>query len=243
MPPSVAQYQAVADKVTSGAHTMQAKVPELTAATNDMLGKWYIPGFVKDAVKWIVEGIINIAEKVWNFILEVLKGIAAPVYIAQYAWGWEDVKGTASKVAGELTPGVVGCPDWKGDTATKYTAAIGPQNTASAKVQGVADGTAIALMACFATALAFYIAIGVIIALFIAQLVAAIIAVGSIIFSWAGLAMVAEDCAVSGAMITAAVVTVLTALGAQVGSMITLHGQSVDNSAFPGGHWPKAVLT
>lgn len=39
-------------------------------------------------------------------------------------------------------------------------------------------------------------------------------------------------------MITAAVGALITLLGTQAQQMVSLHGKAIDNSAYPGGHWP-----
>lgn len=239
---STAQYEAVTNKVSSGVQTASGKLPELTAATNSLLGEWYIPGFVKDAVKWLVEELIHTAESVLNKIVELLKGAVAPIYMFDYAWQWEDIKGTASGVASELTPQVVGISqDWKGQAATAYASAIQTQSPAAAQIGSISDKTATGLTVCAAGGLAFYIALGVIVFQLIASLVAAIAAVGSIIFSWAGLAMVVGDAGITTGMIIAAVTALTALLGIQAQQMVALHGTAIDDTSFPGGHWPVAA--
>jgi hypothetical protein len=239
---SPAQYQAVTDKINSGINTVtQEKLPEFVSVTNSLLGEWYIPGFVKDTVKWLVEELIKIADAVISKIGELLKGAAIPVYMFDYAWNWEDIKGTATGVESELVPGVVGLEDWKGQAASVYTSAIQPQSQAAAQIGAIADSTANSLWTCAAAGMAFYVALGVIVYQLIAALAAAIAAVGSIIFSWAGLAMVVSDAGISTGLIIAAVSTLSALLGVQASQMVSLHGKAVDETAFPGGRWPVAA--
>lgn len=241
---SVAQYEAVTHKLVSGTDHVAQKIPELAAATNDLLGKWYVPGFVKDAVKWLVEKIISLAEWLLDKIIELMKGAVAPVYLFGYAWDWQDIKGAATGVASELTPQTAGIDqDWKGATADAYGKAIQPQAAAAAQIGSISNQTAISLTLCASAGLAFYVALLAIVIEFIIQLVAAIAAVGSIIFSWAGLAMVAADCGASAGMIWATVALLSACLTAQASQMAALHGQAVDETSFPGGHWPQAVLS
>lgn len=239
---SPAQYQAVVDKLSSGINTVsQQKLPELTSVTNDMLGKWYIPGFVKDAVKWLVEQIIHITETVLNKIVELLKGAAAPVYLFEYSWKWGDIKGAATSVAAELTPETVTPEGWKGDAAKAYSDAVDPQSKAAAQIGTVSTATITSLTVCAAAGLAFYIALGIVIFQFITSLVAAIAAIGSLVFSWAGVGIVLGEVTVSSGAIIAAVTALVALLGAQASQMGVLHGQAEDSSAFPGGRWPVAT--
>jgi hypothetical protein len=241
---SIAQYQAVTDKLSSGNQTIAAKIPQVRSAANSVLGAWYVPGAVKEAVTWLVDEIVQIAEWLWNKIGELLQGVVAPIYMFEYAFGWQDIKGTATTVAGELTPQVVGADqDWQGAAATAYSKVIQPQNAAAAEIGTIANQTATALAICATGALAFYVALAVIVVEFIWQMVAAIIALGTVVFSWAGLALVVEACSVNAAMVWAVIATLTALLGTQASQMATLHGQAVDNSSFPGGHWPKAVLS
>lgn len=240
---SVAQYEAVTHKLASGTEQIGQKIPALAAAANHLLSTWYIPGFVKDAVKWLVEKIISLAEGICGKLVELMKGAAAPVYLFRYAWDWQDIKGAATGVASELTPQAAGIdPDWKGATADGYVKAIQPQAAAATQVGSIANQAAVSLTLCASAGLAFYVALLAITIEFLAELIAAIAAVGSMIFSWAGLAMVAEDCGATAGMIWAAVALLSACLTAQASQMAALHGQAVDKTSFPGGHWPQAVL-
>lgn len=239
---SVTQYQSVMDKITSGVNTVsQDKLPELTSATNSLLGKWYIPSAVKDAVKWLVDEIIHIAEAVLEKIGELLKGAAAPAYLFEYAWKWGDIEGAATGVAAEITPETVTPKDWEGGAAKAYANAIAPQSQAAAQIGSIATPTIVSLTTSAAAGLAFYVALAIILFQLIASLVAAIAAVGTIIFSWAGLGMVVADAGVSTGMIIAAVTTLAALLGAQAAQMAVLHGEAENSTGFPGGRWPVAT--
>jgi hypothetical protein len=240
---SIAQYQAVTDRVSSGAQTISAKIPEVSAAAGRVLGEWYVPGPVKDAVKWLADKIIQIAEWIWDKITELLKGVAAPVYMFEYSWDWQSIRGTASDVAGELTPQVVGVTkDWQGSAATAYTGALQPQAGAAAQIASIANQTANCLTTCAAAGCAFYVALGVIVVKFIISMTLAIGALGSVVFSWAGLVLIVQEAGVNTGLIITAVAALTALLGAQASQMGAMHGQAVDGAAFPGGHWPQAVI-
>jgi uncharacterized protein YukE len=239
---SLAQYKAVTDKVSSGAEMFNSKIGDVTRAYNAALGSWWMPGFVKDAVRWLGEKIVEMSESLGRKILELLKGVAAPYYMFEYAYQWAGVRGTASTVAGELTLPVVGISqDWKGAGATAYSATVAPQASAAGEVATISSQTVTALTACAAAAAAFYVALGVIIFQAITVLTGAVIALGSLVLSWAGIAMALGELSISAGMVVAAVSTLTALLVAQASQMATLHGAAVDNTAFPGGHWPRAA--
>ena len=59
-------------------------------------------------------GLSDLSDKIG----ELLKGVAAPVYFCTYALGWEDIRGLANGVSGELNPAVLPAGKrWKGAAA------------------------------------------------------------------------------------------------------------------------------
>ncbi len=239
---STAQFEATIDKLNSGMQDLSGKIGQVAPAANAAVNHWYIPDFVKDAIIWCAERIIELAQWIWNKIVELLKGVAAPVFMFTNSLQWQDVKGLASGVQGTLRADQLSADDhWKGSASDAYVAQIKPQADAAGKIATIADKTALALVISAAASLAFYVALGVIVIKFIAAMVVAIAAFGSAVFSWAGAALVVEEAAVNTALITAAVTTLLAALGVQAQQLTTLKGELVDASMFPGGHWPDAT--
>ncbi|HEX2263241.1 MAG TPA: hypothetical protein VHH52_05675 [Pseudonocardiaceae bacterium] len=88
-----------------------------------------------------------------------------------------------------------------------------------------------------AASLAFYLALGIILVKFIVAMVGVIVALGSVTFSWAGVALTVEEAGVNTGLIIAAVTALTAVLGAQAQQMVTLHGEGIDASTFPGGRW------
>lgn len=236
---SETQFQAVVDKISDGVATISAKTNDVIPAANAAMDHWYIPGFVKDAVMYLCHKLVDIAKAVFDSIVQILEGATAPLMFFKYGMEWIDVSGTANGVAGQLKPEVMQTDaHWKGVAADRYKSITGPQSAAAEKVGSVAQTTAITLGACALAGLAFYVAIGVVVAQFIATLIASFAAVGSIIFSWAGLGMVVADSGLSTTAIVSAVGALTALLAAQAAQMLVLHGQAVDNGKFPGGKWP-----
>jgi hypothetical protein len=78
----------------------------------------------------------------------------------------------------------------------------------------VADKTALSLQICAGAALAFYLALGVIVVKFIMALVTMIGLYASAVFSWAGLARTIEEASINTAAILTAVGALMAVLGA-----------------------------
>ncbi|MGQ0839136.1 hypothetical protein [Actinokineospora sp.] len=239
---SEAQFNEVVTKINQGMNDLSGKIGEVPQAANAAMDHWYIPGFIKDAIRWCAEKITELATWIWNKIKEVLVGVAAPVYFFKYAFDWQDIRGIANGVTGQLKPEAMPASQvWSGSAATAYKAQIKPQGDAANKLSVIADKTATALQISAAAGLVFYVAIGAILVKFIVAMVAAIAAFGSAVFSWAGAAIIVEEAGVNSALIWAAVGALTAALAAQAQQMIVLHGETIDASFFPGGKWPDPL--
>lgn len=236
---SEAQFQAAVDKINSGMSDLSGKIGQIRPTAEAAVDHWYIPGFVADAVLWLADKAISLAKAVWDKIAELVKGVAAPIYFFKYAFDWEDIRGLASGVSGELNPAVLPAGKrWKGAAEVAYSKIIPLQAGAGTRIGTIADKTAVALGICAAAGLAFYLALGIIVVKFIIAMVGVIVALGSVAFSWAGVALAVEEAGVNTGFIIAAVTTLTAVLGAQAQQMVTLHGEATDASTFPGGRWP-----
>lgn len=240
---STAQYEAVMQKLDSGIRELSAKLAEVGPTANSAASRWYVPQPVAEALIWSAGKLVEIGSWILDKIKELLKGSVAPILMFNYAWEWQgSVRGVASSVAGELQPEALRATrSWKGDAADAYAAATKSQPIAATQIETSADKIATALTICAVAGLAFYVALGVIVVKFIAATITAMVALGTAVFSWAGAALIVEEAAVNSGLIIAAVTTLSAALGAQAQQMATIEGEARDNSAFPGGHWPKAT--
>lgn len=193
---SQAQFQAAVDKINAGMGDLSEKMEQIMPAAQAGVDHWYIPDFIVDAVKWCADKLIEISKMVWDKIAELLKGVAAPVLFFVDAFEWEDVRGLANGVAGELTPqSLTAGRCWKGVAADAYSKTIQPQNAAVSNIAALADSVALALGVCAAVGLAFYVTLGIILAQYIITLVGGIAALGTGIFSLAGLGLIIGDTA------------------------------------------------
>lgn len=171
----------------------------------------------------------------------MLEGVAAPVLMWSYANEWERVRGEATLVQGSVRPEVLVVDGhWKGGAADAYVRAVKLQGEAAGRIGAAAHVAAQQLEIAAGAGLAFYLAIGVILAKFIAAMVTAVTAFGSVAFSWAGLLLAVEEAAVTPALITAAVGALTTLLGLQTNALVNIQGEQLDASVFPNGKWPPA---
>ena len=129
--------------------------------------------------------------------------------------------------------------DWSGQAASAYRAEVPSQRDAAGELATIADSMAGSLNRACVAGLIFYVGIGVIVVKFIIAMVAAIAALGSVVFSWAGAALIAEEAGVNIAAIAALGAALLALLGDQVHEMNSLQ-QAASSDKFPHGAWPKA---
>jgi hypothetical protein len=236
---SESQFNEVIAKINKGMDELGRKIEEVPNAANAAMAHWYVPAPVKDAIKWSAEKITALAVWIYDKIKECLKGIAAPVYFFSYAFDWQDIRGIANGVTGQLKPEAMpAVSSWSGSASVAYKSQIKPQGDAAGKIAVISDKTATALQICAGVGLTFYVALAVILVKFIAAMATCIAAFASAVFSWAGAALIVEEAGVNSALIWAAIGTLTAALGTQVQQLVTLHGEAIDNSFFPGGKWP-----
>lgn len=241
---SETQLQEAVRQINDGLSDLSRKIAEVPVAARAATDHWYIPGPVADVINWLAQEITDLAGSVLNKIREVMVGVAAPVLFFQYAFDWQDIRGIANGVTGELKPDVlVADGRWTGPAAATYAKIIAPQGNAANKLATISDKTATALGICAGVGLTFYLAIAVILAKFIVAMGAALAAFGTAVLSWAGAALVVEEAGVNSGLIWGAIGALTAALGTQAQQMISLHGEAVDDSTFPGGHWPDPVAS
>ncbi|MFJ9690604.1 hypothetical protein [Kitasatospora sp. NPDC101183] len=237
-----AQYQATVDKLTSGVSSLSAKLNTVPGKANSAADQWWIPGWLADKVIWFGKKLCEIGAWILDKIKECLEGAAAPVYMMVHGFQWQTLRGLANGVTGQLQPAVLGATgEWKGAAADAYGKEIPRQAAAATSLGGTCDKTSTSLETCAAAGLAFYLALALVLVKFIAATITAIAALGSVVFSWAGFLLIIEEAGVNTAVIVAAVSALMVLLGAQAKEMAALHGNAVDTSQYPGGHWPVSV--
>ncbi|MCK2240678.1 MULTISPECIES: hypothetical protein [unclassified Crossiella] len=236
---SNAQFEEVKEKIISGASDLEVNVAALRAVIRTHPQIALMPDFVKDAVQWCSEQIYRLGYQFCAAVKDAAIGIAAPVLFFTYAFDWQDIRGLASNVVGQLKPEAMpAAGSWAGQAAATYKTSIKPQGEAANKIATIAEKTSIALGFSAAGGLGFYAGVGAILAKLIATVVAAIAALGTGVFSWVGLGLVLGEISISIGMLGGLVTGLTAFLGSQAQNLISLHGEAVDNSFFPGGKWP-----
>ncbi|MBU2664803.1 hypothetical protein KOI35_14975 [Actinoplanes bogorensis] len=238
---SQAQYEAVIQEIDSGMTTFQAKLGEVVPTANAAMSSPFIPPPVAQGFKWIAEQTVKIGTEILEWFKDLLKGVAAPVYLFIDAWHWMEIKGVANGVSTDLSGAalVVDDSDWSGKARDAYLSVAGAHSAAAARVGSIANGTSVNLMVSATAGLAFYTTLAAVLAKLISALVVSIAAMGSGIFSGPGIALFLEEAGVNTALIWGAVATLGTFLGSQATALITLHGEAVDPTSFPNGAWPR----
>lgn len=241
---SIAQYEAAIDKLSTGLGDLSEKLQRVHPTVAQATNHWYVTDEMALAASAIGDQLLDIGGWILDKLKELMEGAAAPVLMFVKASDWEDIRGIASGVAGQLHPEALAAGHlWHGSAADAYAKQVPPQSTAATRIATIADKTATSLDVCAVAGLTFYMVLGAILVKFIAAFIAALTALGTVVFSWAGAALIVEEAGVNTAVIVAAVTALVALLGAQATQLVTLHGEAVDASAFPGGHWPNAVVS
>lgn len=197
------------------------------------------------AMTEIAETLRSVADtydQLLDLFIDILKGAIAPIYMFSDAWSWMDVRGSATGISSSLSEQnlVVDNSDWSGAGHQAYVTAAKAQSQAAARIGSIAGSTSNHLLACAVAGAAFYVTVAAVIVKLVAAAAAALAAFGSAVFSWAGAAIVLEEASVNTAIIWTAIGTLTAFLSAQATAMVTLHGEAVDLTSFPEGHWPKS---
>jgi uncharacterized protein YukE len=236
---STAQYAAVIEGLIGGTHELDCRLRDVETVAMAVAGHWYLPPGVGAEISRLAEAVVQIGRWLLDTTVELLKGAFAPVYLFGRAWEWQDLHAAATGVGGELQSRQHQVDRfWQGDAAQRYAGTIPAQAAAAAGIGAIADRTASSLTVCATASLAFYLALGVILVRFTAATIAAIAALGSVVFSPVGLALIVEEAGVNTAAILALVGVLIGVLGVQAQQMVSLHGATADGGAFPGGAWP-----
>ncbi|GEA81026.1 hypothetical protein [Cellulomonas uda] len=240
---SPATYEATVESLRAGVRTLSGQLTELPRAASQAVGHAWVPGWLADAVRSCTDRLVALGRDLAARVGELLTGAAAPVLFFVRAHDWvTHVGAPASRVAGELQPSALHATRaWEGAAATAYRAAVAGQAPAAAQVHAVATAVATSLTTCAAAGLAFYVALGVIVAKVVTALAVAIAAFGSAVFSWAGVLLVVEEAAVTSGMVVAAVAGLMAVQGAAAAATVHVTNATGQSSTFPHGHWPSAT--
>jgi hypothetical protein len=241
---STAQGQEVVDQLRAGLSDLSVHLDRIGPATQAAASQPLMPPWLRDAVRTAGEKLKELGSWLLEKITELLKGAGAPITFLVKAYEWQSIRSAASAVAGDLKPEALQVGRlWHGAAAAAYTRQIPPQGNAAARVSSIADKAASSLGICGAAGLTFYVALAVIVYQYINTMIVAIAALGSVVFSLEGLALVIAETEVTSGMLIAAVAALVALLAVQAQQLAALHGEAADAGAFPGGQWPNACAS
>lgn len=239
---SEARYRAVVEALRVGMEDLSGRLTGVTAAAHAAAAAPSVPPPLAAAMVTAGDRIVEAITAVLDTILDVLQGVGAPVLLFFDGLDWLEIKRAATQVQGVLRVDQLPVADrWKGHAADRYAVAVRGQSDAAGRIGAIADRTATALLVCASAGLAFYAAIGFIVVKLIVAAVAAIVAFGSVVFSWSGALYVLAEASLSTAAITGLTVALAALIGSQVLQLGALIGELSDNGVFHEGHWPSAT--
>lgn len=238
---SQAQHDAAINKTKSGIQQIAGKNQQVMPAASKATSHWYLPDSVKKAVMWVAKKLTEISDWTMKKLGELLEGAAAPGLFFRVGWDWENVKGRASNVQGSVNPDALKSSRWEGMAKDDYLKAIKLQAPAAGRIKDVASSTATSLFVCATAGMVFYATLAFIAYKSIGVLTGALVLLLSGVLSWAALLGALSDAGVNAGLIWGALSLLGACVYAQAQQMGTLHGETVDNTTFPQGHWPKAT--
>jgi len=238
---SKAQFENLAADFNTGLNDFSLKMDDLSAAVDKAANRWFVTPPARKVIQLAGQKALDAAKEAWQFIKDLGEGILAPVMMFIHAWEWMDVRGAASGVSSSLSSHhlVVDDSDWSGKARDAYVNSAAGHSTAAAKISTIANSTSDTLLVCAAAGVAFYGLLVAVLVKLIAAIKVAIAAFASLVFSPVGVALILEEAGVNTVLIGGALTALATFVGAQAHGMVKLHGEAVDNSAFPGGKWPS----
>ncbi|MEV4130499.1 hypothetical protein [Nocardia sp. NPDC049707] len=196
------------------------------------------------ACKLCAEKMIDLAKWVWDKVVDLLKGVIAPVYMYMRSQDWNDVRNTVTTIQSTIDPNnLEGNRQWKGAAQLSYLKTGTTQSQSAGKIGEIADKAKTALEICAAASLVFYIAILNMIRQFLIALAAGIAALATGVGAPAGLSDIAAASGVTAASVWAALALLTPLLAAQGKALLDLEAAASDNSTFPEGangvsQWP-----
>ena len=232
---SMSEFQLALDKINVGMDDIRMNMVKIPNVANSTINHWYVPAPVAEGIVWLAEKMLELAQKIWDKLIDVLQGVAAPAYFLAYSQDLNDMAALAEGTVANLSLGqLVNDGDWAGRAANVYRGEASTQRNAASKLANICDEMSNALVWAGVAGLAFYVGIGVIIAKFVISMVAAVAALGSVVFSWAGAALIVEEAGVNTAAIAGLVTTLLALIGDQVKEMTSLQ-QTASSDQCPQG--------
>ncbi|MFD3506319.1 hypothetical protein [Nocardia sp. NPDC058666] len=238
---SVEQFEGVISEIERRIGEIGKQMDSVPGIVANAVDNWWVTEGMESAVRWTGNKIVEFAKWLIETVTDLLKGVAAPVYMAMCAWDWFQIREDASQLAANVDPSLLkSSSEWKGDAQWAYRNAAAAHNAAAKRISDVGKEATAALGTSAAGGLVFYGAIlGIVIKAGIAM-TGGLTAIASVIFSWEGAGLILLEAASDSACIVAAIAAVTALISAQLKTMLDLKTAATDLSVFPQGKWPDA---
>ncbi|MQY21627.1 hypothetical protein [Nocardia macrotermitis] len=238
---SVEQFESIIKKIEDQLGILSEKVNGVPAVVDSATAQWWVTDAMESAIRYCGKEIIKFGKWLYSTIKDLLKGIAAPVYMAIKAWDWYEIRGTVTQIAGDLNPDQSrAMREWQGAAEQSYKSTSTVQNNATKRIGDIADKAATSLAIVATAGLTFYAALLGILYNAIAAMVSMIVELGSGVLCLAGIATVIATGAETSISITGIVIAITALIAAETSQMFALMSATTDNSSFPNGKWPDS---
>lgn len=240
---SSAQYEALVSQLHSRIQAVSVRVKQVRPAAKKGADHWYVTEGLATAALSLADKIVEICEEILNKLKELMRGAYAPMTLFHHSREWQsDVRGKASTVQGNTTADALKAPlVWHGDAATAYKVAVADQTKAAEQIKNSADKIATSLGWCALAGFGLYVALAGVLYEVIVSLGAAITALGSLVFSWAGALYAVTQITASAATVFLAVGAASTLIATQKQQIATIEGEATESGALQEGKWPRGT--
>lgn len=239
-----ADADAVIQKANEKLKEIQDKIKELFDKINSLLS--WVPSFlssVVDKIKDAVNAFNAKLQQFWDKVEQFISEPGSPSALKQAAQSWENsVSKVISDITGTLSTDQLQAEnDWQGQAANAYKSTIPSQTAALNSIKGIADQLNTSLNNLGNAVIAFWVAIGAAFLTFVVGLVAAIAACCTVVGTPAGVGAAATTIGVVLALVTTAVLALVSYLNSVSSEQASLTQKLNDNSTFPHGKWPVST--
>lgn len=238
---SVEQFEGIIDEIERILGEVRKQIDSVPGLVATSVDNWWVTDGMEAGIRWCGDRVVAFGKWLLETVTDLLKGIAAPVYLAKCAWDWFDIREDATQLAANIDPALLkSSSEWKGDAQWAYRNAAGAHNSAAKRLGDIGKDTATALGVSAVGGLVFYGAIlGIVIKAGIAM-TGGLAAIASVLFSWEGAALILLEAASDSAAIVAAITAVTALIGTQVTALLAIQATATDVGVFPFGKWPEA---
>ncbi|WP_446225067.1 hypothetical protein ACTWPB_08125 [Nocardia sp. IBHARD005] len=240
---SIEHFEGVIDEIERKLGEIGKMIDSVPGIVADAVDNWWVTEGMAAAIRWTANKTVEFGKWLVETVIDLLKGVAAPVYMAVCAWDWLEVRGDATQLAANVDPAVLkSSSEWKGDAQWAYRNAATAHNSAAKRVGDIGKDTATSLGVAAVGGLVFYGAIlGIVVKAGIAM-TGSLAAIASAIFSWAGAGLIVLEAAGDSAAVVAAITAVTALLGTQATALLGIKATATDLTVFPDGKWPGANI-